>query len=105
MRPRFRDAGFHVGALPSGPRSSLTDVAGVRVGHVGVSRGDDVRTGITLIEPPAPGGLPLFYEKLPAATACGNGHGKITGLAQVDELGSIEAPIALTNTLAVGPVL
>ena len=99
---RFRDYGFTVGFLPVGRRNSITDVRGVKVGHATLIRGNDIRTGVTVIDP---GVSSLFEKKLPAAVAVGNGYGKIAGITQVQELGTIEAPIALTNTLAVGPVL
>lgn len=94
---RFRDYGFVVGMLPSGKRNSISDVSGVRVGHQAVGN-----TGVTIIDP---GVSDLFKEKLPAAIAVGNGFGKLAGFTQVEELGTLEAPIALTNTLAVGPVM
>ncbi|MDO8599667.1 MAG: P1 family peptidase [bacterium] len=101
-RKRFRDYGFHVGRLPSGQRASIADVAGVRVGHRAIVDGDDIRTGVTVIDP---GVADLNVGKLPAAVAVGNGAGKVAGFTQVDEFGTIDAPIALTNTLAVGPVV
>ncbi len=99
---RFRDYGFSVGSLRTGKRNAITDVRGLRVGHYTKIRGSDIRTGITVIDPGAPN---LFKQKLPAAIAIGNGYGKLAGYPQVEELGTIEAPIALTNTLAVGPVM
>ncbi len=88
-----------VGRLPHGPRNQITDVPGVRVGHCTVDR-EDCHTGVTVILPPAAN---PFTEKLMAA-AVWNGFGKTPGLVQVDELGSLETPIALTNTLNVGMV-
>jgi len=102
VRKRFRDYGFHVGQLPSGARASIADVAGVRVGHRAVVEGDDVRTGVTIVDP---GVADLYTGKIPAAVAVGNGAGKVAGFTQVEEFGTLEAPIALTNTLAVGPVM
>ncbi|MDO8621606.1 MAG: P1 family peptidase [bacterium] len=101
-RKRFRDYGFRVGMLPSGSRASIADVAGVRVGHRTIVEGDDVRTGVTMIDP---GVADLNARKLPAAVAVGNGAGKVAGFTQVEEFGTIDSPIALTNTLAVGPVM
>ncbi|MBI4433389.1 P1 family peptidase [Candidatus Uhrbacteria bacterium] len=100
-KPRFRDFGFSVGRLPAGERRAITDVSGVRVGHQSIVRGDTIRTGVTMIDP---GVADCYTGKLPAAVAVGNGAGKVAGFTQVEEFGTIEAPIALTNTLAVGPV-
>ena len=97
-RPRARDIGIVPGVLPPGPLNALTDVAGVRVGHVTLAEGDDVRTGVTAILP-HPGNL--FREKVPAGLAVGNGFGKLAGATQIVELGEIETPIVLTNTLCV----
>jgi D-aminopeptidase len=98
-RPRIRDLGVEPGVLPPGPLDAITDVAGVRVGHETVVEGDSVRTGVTAIL--AHGGN-LFQEKVPAAVYVGNGFGKAAGFLQVQELGTLETPIVLTNTLAVG---
>jgi D-aminopeptidase len=95
-RCRYRDLG-RVGRLASGPLASIGDVAGVRVGHATVIEGDDVRTGVTAILPH--GGNP-FQERVPAGLFVGNGFGKLIGGSQVDELGELETPILLTNTLA-----
>jgi D-aminopeptidase len=84
--------------LPRGPRNTITDVAGVKVGHADV-RGDGVRTGVTAIVPHEGD---LFREKLPAGAAVLNGFGKSVGLMQLEELGQIETPILLTNTLCAG---
>ena len=97
-RPRARDLGVVVGILPTGKNNAITDVAGVRVGHATLIRGDNVRTGVTAILPHAGN---LFQEKVPAAIYVGNGFGKLMGSTQVDELGEIETPILLTNTLNV----
>ena len=97
-RPRARDLGIRPGVLPTGPLNAITDVAGVRVGHVTLHEGDDIRTGVTAILPHAGN---LFQEKVPAGLAVGNGFGKLTGATQLIELGEIETPIVLTNTLAV----
>jgi D-aminopeptidase len=99
---RFRAYGFEPGLLPTGRLNLLSDVTGVRVGHRTIIEGDCVRTGVTLVDPGTPR---LFHAKLPAAVAVGNGFGKLAGVTQVSELGTLETPVALTNTLAVGPVL
>lgn len=96
--PRARDLGIEVGILPTGPVNAVTDVEGVRVGHTTLWRGASVRTGVTVVVPHAGN---LVREKVAGAVCVGNGHGKLTGSTQVDELGTIEAPIALTNTLDV----
>lgn len=100
-RTRFRDHGFRTGLLQPGLRNTIADVAGVRVGHVTKREGTSVRTGVTVIDPGVPH---LFRHKLPAAVAIGNGFGKLVGVTQLQELGTLETPIALTNTLAVGRV-
>lgn len=97
-RPRARDAGVIVGILPTGTLNAITDVAGVKVGHTTIIRGENVRTGVTAILPHAGN---LFREKVPAAVFIGNAFGKLMGSTQVEELGEIETPILLTNTLAV----
>ena len=97
-RPRARDVGIKVGVLPPGPLNAITDVAGVRVGHTTIVRGEDVRTGVTAV---LPHGGNLFREKVPGAVFVGNGFGKLAGSTQVAELGEIETPILLTNTLSV----
>ena len=90
--------GLASGALPKGPRNAITDVAGVLVGHVTLAQGD-AQTGVTAVVP-APGSL--FQNKLIAASHVINGFGKSAGLVQIDELGTLETPIVLTNTLSVG---
>ena len=89
-----------IGKMPHGPRNLITDVPGVRVGHTTVDQGD-CHTGVTVVMPPVHN---PFTEKLTAASVVFNGFGKTAGLVQVDELGTIETPIALTNTLNVGRV-
>ncbi|MBI4512741.1 MAG: P1 family peptidase [Gemmatimonadetes bacterium] len=98
QRPRARDIGVPPGILPPGTLNAITDVPGVRVGHVTVWEGESVRTGVTAI---LPHGGNLFREKVPAAIFIGNGFGKLTGYTQVRELGEIETPILLTCTLCV----
>jgi D-aminopeptidase len=97
-RPRARQAGVIVGALPPGPLNAITDVAGVRVGHTTVVEGDGLRTGVTVIVPHAGN---VFQERVPAAIHVGNGFGKLLGVTQVQELGELETPILLTSTLSV----
>ena len=97
-RPRLRDLGAVVGELPTGPFNAITDVGGVRVGHVTLREGERVRTGVTAVLPH--GGNP-YREMVPAAVHVGNGFGKLVGATQVAELGRIETPILLTNTLGV----
>jgi D-aminopeptidase len=98
-RPRARDLGIAPGVFQPGPLNAITDVAGVRAGHRTMIEGDQVRTGVTVIVPHAGN---LFQEKVPGAVFVGNAFGKLAGSTQVDELGTIETPIALTNTLSVG---
>jgi D-aminopeptidase len=98
-RRRARELGFAPGILPPGALNAITDVAGVRVGHVTVIEGDATRTGVTAILPHD--GNP-FADRVPAAIFAMNGFGKMAGVTQVQELGELETPILLTNTLAVG---
>jgi D-aminopeptidase len=98
-RPRARDVGITPGAGSPGALNAITDVAGVRVGHTTLITGDNVRTGVTAILPHEGN---LFREKVPGAVFVGNAFGKLAGSTQVQELGTIETPIVLTNTLAVG---
>ena len=100
-RPRARDIGIRPGILTPGSLNAITDVAGVRVGHVTIIRGDSVRTGVTAV---LPHGGNVYAEKVPAAVFVGNGFGKIIGTTQIMELGEIETPILLTSTLAVPKV-
>ena len=99
---RLRDYGFNPGLLQPGSLNKISDVEGVLVGHLTRVEGENIRTGVTVIDPGTPD---LFHRKLPAAIAVGNGYGKLAGITQVRELGTLETPIALTNTLSVGPVL
>jgi len=98
QRPRAPDLGIQVGVLPSGPLDAITDVPGVRVGQVTITRGDSVNTGVTAI---LPHGGNVFRDKVPAAIVVGNGFGKLAGSTQVNELGELESPIVLTCTLCV----
>jgi D-aminopeptidase len=95
---RIREAGIELGVLPPGKMNAITDVPGVRVGHTTLVLGDSVRTGVTAILPHSGN---LFQEKVPAAIHIGNGFGKLAGFSQVDELGNLETPVVLTNTLSV----
>lgn len=96
-RPRLRDLGLSIGILPTGEGNSITDVAGVSVGHQTILQGDSIRTGVTAIRPHTGN---VFLEKVPAAVHVANGFGKFTGSTQVQELGVLETPIILTNTLS-----
>ena len=95
---RPRDLGIHIGVLPTGPKNAITDVAGVKVGHVTLIERENVRTGVTAVIPHAGN---LFQSKVPGAVFVGNGFGKLAGTTQIEELGNIESPIILTNTLGV----
>jgi len=95
---RLRDCGLTVGELPTGHRNTITDVPGVAVGHATL-KGGNVNTGVTAVLPHAKN---IFRDKVMATSVVFNGFGKTTGLVQVDELGAIETPILLTNTLSVG---
>ncbi len=95
---RPRDFGLTFGVLPPGPLNAITDVAGVRIGQVTLMKGTQVRTGVTAILPHDGN---LYQEKVPAAIFVGNGYGKLAGVTQVRELGNLETPVVLTNTLSV----
>jgi D-aminopeptidase len=101
-KPRARDLGLAPGVFSTGPLNAITDVSGVQVGHVTLIEADNIRTGVTAILP-APGNL--FQNKLPGAVFVGNAFGKLAGSTQVEELGTIETPIVLTNTLNVGTAM
>ncbi|MGB2717660.1 MAG: P1 family peptidase [Vicinamibacterales bacterium] len=98
-RPRARDIGLAPGLGEPGPDNAITDVAGVKVGHTTIREADGVRTGVSAV---LPHGGNLFRERVPGAVFVGNAFGKLAGSTQVDELGTIESPIVLTNTLSVG---
>ena len=102
QQKRIRDYGIELGVLRPGPGNAITDVPGVRVGQKTLVLGDSVRTGVTAILP-HPGNL--FQEKVPAAIYIGNGFGKLAGYSQVEELGNLETPIVLTNTLSVAAAM
>ena len=101
-RPRARDLGLAPGVFQPGPLNAITDVAGVRVGHVTLNTGDHIRTGVTAI---LPHGGNVFQDKVAGAVFVGNAFGKLAGSTQVEELGTIETPIVLTNTLSVGAAI
>lgn len=98
QKQRARDLGIVVGVLPTGKTNSIIDVSGVKVGHTTIVQGDSVRTGVTAILPHSQN---LFQQKVPAAVFIGNGFGKLAGSTQVQELGNLETPVILTNTLSV----
>src|SRR5215208_7748706 len=97
-RKRARELGIAPGILPIGTWNSIIDVHGIKVGHVTLIEGDDIRTGVTAIFPHEGN---VYQDKVPAGIAVGNGFGKLIGATQVLELGEIETPIVLTNTLVV----
>ena len=101
-RPRARDLGLAPGVFSPGPLNAITDVAGVTVGHATLVVGDSVRTGVTVVVPHSGN---VFQDKVAGAVFVGNAFGKLAGSTQVDELGTIETPIALTNTLSVGAAM
>jgi D-aminopeptidase len=101
-RPRARDLGVAPGVHAPGPLNAITDVDGVRVGHTTVIEGDRVRTGVTAV---VPHGGNVFQDKVSGAVFVGNAFGKLAGSTQVNELGTIETPIVLTNTLSVGTAM
>ncbi len=93
-----RGLGIVIGTLPVGVHNDITDVPGVRVGHTTIIKGDNIRTGVTAILPHDGN---VFLDKVPGAVVTYNGFGKLAGSTQVNELGLIESPVLLTNTLAV----
>ena len=101
-RPRAREIGLAPGVFAPGPLNAITDVGGVSVGHATLIEGDNVRTGVTVVVPHAGN---VFQDKVPGAVFVGNAFGKLAGSTQVEELGTIETPIALTNTLSVGAAM
>jgi len=97
-RPRMREFGIETGVLKPGQLNAITDVPGVKVGHVTLIIGENIRTGVTAILPHEGN---IFQEKVPAAIYVGNAYGKLMGSTQIEELGNMETPIILTNTLSV----
>lgn len=102
VKKRVRDYGVEIGVLPTGKNNAITDVSGVRVGHYTLQKGDSVHTGVTAILPSEDN---VFQNKVPAGFFAANGFGKMAGSTQIDELGNIETPIILTNTLNVGTAM
>lgn len=98
QKKTIREYGIKIGVMQPGATNAITDVANVKVGHVTLIAGDSIRTGVTAI---IPHNGNLYQLKTPAAIFTGNGYGKLTGVTQVKELGNIETPIVLTNTLSV----
>jgi len=101
-RKRLRDFGVSLGVFKTGENNAITDVPGVKVGHFTLVLGDDIRTGVTAIVPHEGN---IFRKKIPAAVYAGNGFGKLAGVTQIRELGNIETPVILTNTMAIAPAL
>ncbi len=99
---RARNYGINIGVMNPGKYNSITDVAGVRVGQTTIVKGDSIRTGVTAILPYEGN---VFQQKVPAAIFIGNGFGKLSGSTQVNELGNLETPIILTNTLSVATAM
>jgi len=97
-RPRMREFGIETGTMKPGEWNAITDVPGVTVGQVTLIEGQDIRTGVTAI---LPHGGNIYQEKVPAAVYIANAYGKLMGSTQVEELGNLETPIILTNTLSV----
>ncbi len=95
---RIREAGIQIGTMETGQWNAITDVPGVLVGHKTLIEGDSIRTGVTAILPYQGN---IYRYKVPAAICIGNGYGKLTGISQVKELGNLETPVILTNTLSV----
>lgn len=99
-RARARDIGIQIGSLPIGPHNAITDVIGVKVGHVTLNEGDSIRTGVTAILPSDD----IWTARLFGAAHTIHGNGEATGIARINQAGWIESPILLTNTLSVGAV-
>lgn len=99
---RARDYGIKIGVIPTGKYNCITDVAGIKIGHTTLIKGDSIRTGVTAILPYDGN---IFQQKVPAAIYVGNGFGKLAGSTQVNELGNLETPIVLTNTLNVASAM
>ncbi len=97
-RPRMREFGIETGIIEPGEWNAITDVPGVKVGQVTLIEGENIRTGVTAILPYAGN---IYQNKVPAAVYVANGYGKLTGYTQIEELGTIETPVILTNTLSV----
>lgn len=102
QRMRARDLGIIIGVMQPREKNSITDVKGVLVGHTTLIKAESIRTGVTAILPHQGN---LFQQKTTAAVFVGNGFGKLAGTTQIKELGNIESPIILTNTLAVATAI
>lgn len=100
IRARARDIGIQIGSIPTGTHNAITDVAGVKVGHVTLNEGDSIRTGVTAILPSDD----IWTARLFGAAYTIHGNGEATGIARINQAGWIESPIMLTNTLSVGAV-
>ena len=100
VRARARDIGIQIGSLPTGIHNTITDVTGVKVGHVTLNEGDSIRTGVTAIIPSDD----IWTARLFGAAYTIHGNGEATGIARINQAGWIESPILLTNTLSVGAV-
>lgn len=101
-KKRARDYGVKIGVMQTGPLNGITDVAGVKVGQTTLIQSDSIRTGVTVILPYDGN---IFQQKIPAAIFVGNGFGKLAGSTQINELGNLETPIVLTNTLNVSTAM
>jgi len=99
-RARARDIGIQIGTLPTGTHNAITDVSGVKVGHVTLNEGDSIRTGVTAILPSDD----IWTARLFGAAHTIHGNGEATGIARINQAGWVESPILLTNTLSVGAV-
>ncbi|HYF30702.1 MAG TPA: P1 family peptidase [Chitinophagaceae bacterium] len=102
QQKRARELGIRIGVMPTGKLNAITDVPGVQVGQITIIKADSIRTGVTAIVPHSGN---IFQQKVPAAIYTGNGFGKLAGITQVKELGNIEAPVVLTNTLNVATAM
>lgn len=99
-RARARELGILIGLYPTGKHNAITDVPGVKVGHVTLNDGDSIRTGVTAILPHDD----IWKSRLFGAAHTIHGNGEVTGIARINQAGWIESPILLTNTLSVGAV-
>ena len=102
IQKKAADFGIRIGVMSPGKLNAITDVRGVKVGQATLIKADSIRTGVTAILPHEGN---LFQQKVPAAVYVGNGFGKLAGITQVKELGNIESPVILTNTLGVSTAL
>ncbi|MCG8620691.1 MAG: P1 family peptidase, partial [Proteobacteria bacterium] len=100
VRARARDIGIQIGTLPTGMHNAITDVSGVKVGHVTLNEGASIRTGVTAVIPSDD----IWTARLFGAAHTIHGNGEATGIARINQAGWVESPILLTNTLSVGAV-